>query len=209
MRIMVLPRQGTTHDNAGQHRAKHGRHGTSGRRGRLRPPRALGSSARGESGSVKGGGKLVVGQFETDPLPGNCLRRGSAPEGLSDSSPALQRWVKAEERSSPVGTTDHLPMCFVCLGRIYGATSSELRCRRKASRNSILRGRYQQPPKHSPAEQPAYPNNSASARKNSAGVAMRSDVRWATVLVKCLVLWVSSQSGLLAIADNRTGTSAS
>ncbi len=45
-------------------------------------------------------------------------------------------------------------------------------------------------------------------RKNSAGVAMRSSARWATAFVKCLVLWVSSQSGLLAIADKSTGTSA-
>ena len=43
------------------------------------------------------------------------------------------------------------------------------------------------------------------ARKNFAGVAMRSAVRCATIFVKCLVLWVSSQSGLLAMA---TGTPA-
>ena len=35
---------------------------------------------------------------------------------------------------------------------------------------------------------------------------MRNDVRWATALVKCLVLCVSSQSGLLAIAESGTGT---
>jgi hypothetical protein len=37
---------------------------------------------------------------------------------------------------------------------------------------------------------------------------MRSDVLRATVCVKCLVLWVSSQSGLLATAESSTGTSA-
>jgi hypothetical protein len=33
-----------------------------------------------------------------------------------------------------------------------------------------------------------------------------NDVRWAAALVKCLVLCVSSQSGLLAIAERSTGT---
>lgn len=51
-------------------------------------------------------------------------------------------------------------------------------------------------------------NSIDSARKNSAGVAMRNPVRRATALVKCLVLFVSNQSGLLAMADNSTGTSA-
>ena len=35
---------------------------------------------------------------------------------------------------------------------------------------------------------------------------MRNDVGWATALVKCLVLCVSSQSGLLAITESGTGT---
>jgi len=53
-----------------------------------------------------------------------------------------------------------------------------------------------------------YRKSTENARKNSAGVAMRSDVRRATAFVKSLVLWVSSQSGLLVIADRSTGTSA-
>ena len=36
---------------------------------------------------------------------------------------------------------------------------------------------------------------------------MRSDVHCATTFVKCLVLWVSSQSGLLAMEDRSTGAS--
>ena len=43
--------------------------------------------------------------------------------------------------------------------------------------------------------------------KNSAGVAMRTPVRLATARVKCLVLCVSSQSGLLVIAERSSGTS--
>ena len=35
---------------------------------------------------------------------------------------------------------------------------------------------------------------------------MRNDVHWATAWVKCLALCVSSQSGLLAIAERSTGT---
>src|SRR5437870_8558790 len=53
-----------------------------------------------------------------------------------------------------------------------------------------------------------YLNRADNARKNSAGVAMRSDVRRATAFVKCLGLWVRSQSGLLAMVDRSTGTSA-
>jgi hypothetical protein len=39
-----------------------------------------------------------------------------------------------------------------------------------------------------------------TATKNSAGVIIRNPVLSATAFVKCLVLWVSSQSGLFAIA---------
>ena len=44
--------------------------------------------------------------------------------------------------------------------------------------------------------------------KNSAGVAIRRAQRLATVGVKCRVLCVSSQSGLLAMAERMMGTSA-
>ncbi len=37
---------------------------------------------------------------------------------------------------------------------------------------------------------------------------MRKPVRCATAGVKCFELWVRSQSGLPAMADNKTGTSA-
>src|ERR1700676_1621649 len=37
---------------------------------------------------------------------------------------------------------------------------------------------------------------------------MRRLERWATSWVKCLVLWVRSQSGCEAMAESRTGTSA-
>ena len=53
-----------------------------------------------------------------------------------------------------------------------------------------------------------YRSRDDSVRKNAAGVAMRSRVRFATAWVKCLVLCVSNQSGLLAIAERTTGTSA-
>ena len=54
----------------------------------------------------------------------------------------------------------------------------------------------------------AYRNRAERARKNSAGVPMRSEVRCATAFVKSFVLWVSNQSALLAMADKSTGTSA-
>lgn len=38
---------------------------------------------------------------------------------------------------------------------------------------------------------------------------MRNEARRATAFVKCFLLCVSNQSGLLAIADSKTGTSAS
>ena len=37
---------------------------------------------------------------------------------------------------------------------------------------------------------------------------MRRAARFATAGVKCLMLWVSSQSGLLLMAESSTGTSA-
>jgi hypothetical protein len=46
-------------------------------------------------------------------------------------------------------------------------------------------------------------------RKNSAGVAILKPVFFATAGVKCLVLFVISQSGLAAIAESNTGKSAS
>src|SRR6266536_968901 len=58
------------------------------------------------------------------------------------------------------------------------------------------------------AEGSPYRRRDERVRKNSAGVAIRSPVRFATACVKCLVLCVSNQSGLLAIAERRTGTSA-
>ncbi|MGC2707043.1 MAG: hypothetical protein WA361_21185 [Candidatus Acidiferrales bacterium] len=45
-------------------------------------------------------------------------------------------------------------------------------------------------------------------RKKSAGVAIRNPVLVATSGVKCLVLCVNNQSGVLAIAESNTGTSA-
>ena|GEM_PF-6025930 len=50
-------------------------------------------------------------------------------------------------------------------------------------------------------------NNAERVRKNSPGVAIRRPVRCATALVKCFVLCVSNQSGLLSTADSSTGTS--
>ena len=58
------------------------------------------------------------------------------------------------------------------------------------------------------AEGSPYRRRDERVRKNSAGVAIRSPVRFATACVKCLVVCVSNQSGLLAIAERRTGTSA-
>jgi hypothetical protein len=55
---------------------------------------------------------------------------------------------------------------------------------------------------------PPYRRRDERVRKNSAGVAIRIPVRFATASVKCLVLWVNGQSGLLAIAERSTGTSA-
>jgi len=51
-------------------------------------------------------------------------------------------------------------------------------------------------------------SNEDRVRKNSAGVAMRTPVRFATAWVKCLLLCVSNQSGLLTIAERSMGTSA-
>ena len=53
-----------------------------------------------------------------------------------------------------------------------------------------------------------YRSREDSVRKNTAGVAMRTPVRFATAWVKCLVLCVSNQSGLLATEERSTGTSA-
>ena len=54
----------------------------------------------------------------------------------------------------------------------------------------------------------SYLSRDERVRKNSAGVAIRSPVRFATACVKCLVLCVSNQSGLLDMAERSTGTSA-
>jgi hypothetical protein len=54
----------------------------------------------------------------------------------------------------------------------------------------------------------SYLSRDERVRKNSAGVAIRSPVRFATACVKCLVLCVSNQSGLLNMAERSTGTSA-
>ena len=53
-----------------------------------------------------------------------------------------------------------------------------------------------------------YRSKDDSVRKNSTGVAMRTPIRLATARVKCFVLCVSSQSGLLSMAERSTGTSA-
>jgi len=52
----------------------------------------------------------------------------------------------------------------------------------------------------------AYRSRAAKVRKNPLGVEIRSPVRFATVSLKCLVLWVRSQSGRLSKADSSTGT---
>jgi integrase len=54
----------------------------------------------------------------------------------------------------------------------------------------------------------SYLSRDERVRKNSAGVAIRSPVRFATACVKCLVLCVSNQSGLLDMAERSAGTSA-
>ena len=51
-------------------------------------------------------------------------------------------------------------------------------------------------------------SNEDRVRKNSAGVVMRSPVRFATAWLKCLVLCVNNQSGPPAIAERSMGTSA-
>ena len=54
----------------------------------------------------------------------------------------------------------------------------------------------------------SYLRRDERVRKNSTGAAIRCPVRLATACVKCFVLCVSNQSGLLDMAERSTGTSA-
>src|SRR5260370_3659877 len=153
-----------------------------------RPWRAL--------GEINGIGRLRSNTFTV--LAGCYAQRWAESicrEHLVSTAPAQRRPASRQRRGplSSINSSSSLSPRASSIGRFIGTSvwSSRSRYRLGMKRRS-----------------PPYRSSEDSVRKNSAGVAIRRPVRFATSRVKCLVLCVSNQSTFLATAERSTGTSA-